>query len=519
MLRRALLLAGPSLLLLFAASAASAASIAFTNVGHLGVLSFPVSFPLPEDPCTGDNPQPNTAYVDDDYAYSVDPPRFKTIKAAVTWAHEGFTIRVCEGEYRENVEIKKDGLHIIGDGADVTFVKSKDDDEDVFEIKGADGIEIAGLTIKYGVEGIDAKDSGGHDFHDNVLYDNEKGIELDDASDSWIHHNTFVKNKIGIYLAESDGNTLEENNLSGKNYAVYLEKSDDNILRDNEISDSEKGIYLVKSDGTIVEGNTIVDNEFGIYLRLKSGMEATITRNVIRDNEYGFKQVKEDGHVGTVTVAHNDFTENDHQVAGDRLSQVIWDYGYDCFLQDGGNYWSHVSGHNDYSGPGQNKDGSDAILDTPVTLASHAVDHYPFENPGGWAGGHAGVNCSAEDPIVHLQAEPETLPADGVSFSTITAYVTDETDTPVPDGTMVTFTTPLGTFMGGGTEIEATTLGSQVVVVLTAGDEPGVAIVTAAVGVDSGQIEVEFIKVEEDPPEPGPQSTEVGPTPTETSTE
>src|SRR3990172_8950665 len=471
MLRRALLLAGPSLLLLFAASAASAASIAFTNVGHLGVLSFPVSFPLPEDPCTGDNPQPNTAYVDDDYAYSVDPPRFKTIKAAVTWAHEGFTIRVCEGEYRENVEIKKDGLHIIGDGADVAFVKSKDDDEDVFEIKGADGIEIAGLTIKYGVEGIDAKDSGGHDFHDNVLYDNEKGIELDDASDSWIHHNTFVKNKIGIYLAESDGNTLEENNLSGKNYAVYLEKSDDNILRDNEISDSEKGIYLVKSDGTIVEGNTIVDNEFGIYLRLKSGMEATITRNVIRDNEYGFKQVKEDGHVGTVTVAHNDFTENDHQVAGDRLSAVQWDYGYDCLLEDGGNYWSDVIGTDTHSGPGQDKDGPDDILDDPVTLAYDAVDHYPFASPGGWLDGYIGSHCGEEDPIIRLQADPEGILADEASQATITAFLTGEAGSPVPDGMAVTFTTTLGTFMGGDTEIEATTLGGQVVVVLTAGDE------------------------------------------------
>jgi len=56
-------------------------------------------------------------------------------------------------------------------------------------------------------------------------------------------------------------------------------------------------------------------------------------------------------------------------------------------------------------------------------------------------------------------------------------------------------------------------------VALIAGDDPGTAIVTGTVGVDSGQIEVEFIKVEEDPPEPGPQSTELTPIPTETPTE
>src|SRR3990172_4501418 len=497
---------------------ASAAQL-IVNGGGLQVFNLPFEAPSAEDPCTGDTPQPSTAYVDDDYGSAVVPPRFKTIKAAVKWAHEGFTIRVCAGEYRENVEIKKVGLRIIGDGAEVTIVKSKEHDKDVFEIEGADGIEIAGLTVTKGDEGIDAKDSRGHSFYDNLLVDNEKGIELDETLDSQIFHNSFAGNDIGIFLTEADGNTIETNLLSGSDYGIYVGKSDENTLTGNQISGFTKGIYLFKADDTDVKGNSITENGFGIFLRLKSGMQATIEANVLQDNEYGIEQVKESGQVGEVRVVQNDFIDNDHQVAGDRLSAVQWDYGYDCSLEDGGNYWSDVTGTDTHGGPGQDKDGPDDILDDPVMLAHDAVDHYPFASLGGWSGGYTGVKCGAGDPIVYLQAEPQTLPADGVSFSTITAYVTDETDTPVPDGTMVTFTTPLGTFMGGGTEIEATTLGSQVVGVLTAGGEPGVAIVTAAVGVDSGQIEVEFIKVEEDPPEPGPQSTELTPIPTETPTE
>jgi parallel beta-helix repeat protein len=257
---------------------ASAASLTVDG-GIIQAFSYPVHIEIqPGDACTGDAPQPNTAYVDDDYGHSVEPPRFQTIKAALKWVDDGYTVRICAGTYRENVEVKNDDLHIIGDGADVTFVKAKDDDEDIFHIKGYDRIEISGLTLKKGDEGIDAKKSSGHNFHDNVLEDNEKGIELDGASGSTIHDNVFTDNKIGVYLTDADGNTVANNELSGKNYGVYLEKSDHNDLNENDIVDSEKGIYLVKSNGTTVRGNSITGNKYGIYLRLKSGMDATSQR-------------------------------------------------------------------------------------------------------------------------------------------------------------------------------------------------------------------------------------------------
>src|SRR3990172_7885796 len=289
---------GPSIgvLLTLSIMLASAAQLIVTG-GGLAVFIIPFEPPAPQDLCIGDDPQPNTAYVDDDYGHSVGPPQFKTIKAAVKWAHEGFTIRVCAGEYRENVEIRKDGLHIIGDGAEVTIVKSKEHDKDVFEIEGADGIEIAGLTITKGDEGIDAKDSRGHSFYDNLLVDNEKGIELDETSDSQIFHNSFSHNDIGIFLTEADGNTIESNLLSGSDYGIYVEKSDENTLTGNQISGFTKGIYLFKADDTDVKGNSITENGFGIFLRLKSGMQATIEANVLQDNEYGIEQVKESGQV------------------------------------------------------------------------------------------------------------------------------------------------------------------------------------------------------------------------------
>ena len=57
---------------------------------------------------------------------------------------------------------------------------------------------------------------------------------------------------------------------------------------------------------------------------------------------------------------------------------------------------------------------------------------------------------------ITLSAKPDTIPADGSSSSTITAVVTDTAGSPVAIGTRVTFTTSLGTFLGGVTTFTAT---------------------------------------------------------------
>lgn len=88
----------------------------------------------------------------------------------------------------------------------------------------------------------------------------------------------------------------------------------------------------------------------------------------------------------------------------------------------------------------------------------------------------------------NLRAVPPVLPADGSSTSTITVEVTDEQGNPVPDGTVVTFSTTLGSI---GTT--ATTTAGVAQTTLTAGLEVGTAIVVASVGGFSAQVQVQFI--------------------------
>jgi hypothetical protein len=55
----------------------------------------------------------------------------------------------------------------------------------------------------------------------------------------------------------------------------------------------------------------------------------------------------------------------------------FWDDGY----PSGGNYWSDYSGVDKFSGPYQNKTGSDGIGDAPYSIDQNNVDRYPLMSP------------------------------------------------------------------------------------------------------------------------------------------
>ncbi len=91
---------------------------------------------------------------------------------------------------------------------------------------------------------------------------------------------------------------------------------------------------------------------------------------------------------------------------------------------------------------------------------------------------------------VTVEADPTSVVADGVSTSTITATVTDQQSRPVADGTVVTFTTSLGSLPAS--PYIATTSNGVATAVLTVGTSTGQAIVTADAGTAQGQTTVQF---------------------------
>jgi len=95
------------------------------------------------------------------------------------------------------------------------------------------------------------------------------------------------------------------------------------------------------------------------------------------------------------------------------------------------------------------------------------------------------LKVGAAARIKSLKADPATLPAGGGQTATITAEVTDAEGNPVANGTVVNFTTTLGTIGQS-----ATTMNGVATTVLTPGQEVGTAIVVASVGGVSRQTQV-----------------------------
>ncbi len=70
------------------------------------------------------------------------------------------------------------------------------------------------------------------------------------------------------------------------------------------------------------------------------------------------------------------------------------------------------------------------------------------------------IKIGAEPASIVLTADPTSIPADGVTVSTITATVTDYQGTGVPPGTAVTFETAVGLFSNDRNSITVTTTGT-----------------------------------------------------------
>ena len=97
-------------------------------------------------------------------------------------------------------------------------------------------------------------------------------------------------------------------------------------------------------------------------------------------------------------------------------------------------------------------------------------------------------------------AEPAVI-ATGGATSTITAVVRDQYGNDVADGTVVTFTTDLGTWPNGARTYTSTTSGGVATATLTSGIIEGTATVTATAGAAGDSTQVDFVLAQ--PEEPG----------------
>ena len=210
---------------------------------------------------------------------------------------------------------------------------------------------------------------------------NESGIELRDSCSNIISDNTANKNinHHGIRLDSSSNNTLKNNKaISNKEDGICLDSSSNNTLTNNTVSkNGNSGIHLhsyfqYSSNNIITNSNASNNNDCGIHLY--EANSNIITDNILNENGNGIRLYNSSRN----QIYHNNFINNVEQ-ARDEGSDNSWNNSY----PSGGNYWRDYTGADNYSGPKQDRPGSDGIGDTPYNISGEAdaQDRYPLMHP------------------------------------------------------------------------------------------------------------------------------------------
>jgi parallel beta-helix repeat protein len=123
---------------------------------------------------------------------------FVNIQDAVDNADVGYTIRVDNGTYEENLDVDKQLTICSEHGADVTTVQASDLGDNVIDVT-ADHVTISGFNV--------------------IGATQQAGIYLNTANYCNISNNTVSNNNIGISLSSSDYNSIYNNYFDNTNNA------------------------------------------------------------------------------------------------------------------------------------------------------------------------------------------------------------------------------------------------------------------------------------------------------------
>ena len=188
-----------------------------------------------------------TIYVDKNESGSEDGSKshpYHTISKALKNAHDGDTLSVSKGTYKENVTLPQEvALYArSGDRGDVT-IEAKNTDKPTIEMKH--GSELSHVTIKNGRHGIRVlEDSKVHIFDVHITGSNRDGIHIDSA-------NVNKKKRVLIDKVE-----VEKSDRSG----IYSEKRFLTIINSDIHDNQSDGLDLAAGTHAWLEDNTFNDN-------------------------------------------------------------------------------------------------------------------------------------------------------------------------------------------------------------------------------------------------------------------
>jgi parallel beta-helix repeat protein len=220
----------------------------------------------------------------------------------------------------------------------------------------------------------------------------------------------------GVYIGMRTNVTVKNMKIKDFDMCFGVGSSSHNTFINNDISSfGLAGFYMLDSHSNSISGNNITGNMYAFSFT-HGASENRIFNNTIIDVSYCVSAGS--GTFWSNVIYHNNFVNVDSPWLND--PGFSWDNGY----PSGGNYWSHYTGIDSFSGVHQNETGSDGIGDTPLTLGSGNRDRYPFIMKDGWENHPFSIDSNAT--ISNKIISPATLqfnvsgPSDSTGYINIT---------------------------------------------------------------------------------------------------
>lgn len=220
-------------------------------------------------------------------------PNANSIHKAITAAHQGDTLLIQKGLYKEHDITIQKKLVLIGIGFPVIDAESK---YQVFLIR-SDSVTIKGLQIQ---------NVGTASMTDLA------GIKIINAKNVTIDNNRLINNTFGVYLQNSTlcnviNNTIQCNikdELNGGN-GVHAWKSDHLLVKGNTISGHRDGIYFeFVTESRITDNSSYNNARYGLHFMFSHN--DTYTHNTFKDNGAGVAVMYSKG----VKMYYNNFLHN-----------------------------------------------------------------------------------------------------------------------------------------------------------------------------------------------------------------
>ncbi len=196
------------------------------------------------------------------------PDDYKTIQEAVNNASPGDFILVGDGEYSENVVVKKAVILKSANGPAKSLIRAAVKREPAVILKEVDGATVAGFTLTgSGKAGLFLSKTRNSRIVNNRADNNYNGVTLESSDHNILSNNTANSNvSYGFYLLRSKSNRMEKNNAnSNQDQGIFLSYSNNNALINNNANlNTWNGITLWDSHGNELRENVTLRNAFGL---------------------------------------------------------------------------------------------------------------------------------------------------------------------------------------------------------------------------------------------------------------